>query len=115
LGASPQFNVRFLSFRGRENYQDGKCLRDVVEMMLDLGGHEENAACRDLCFFSSGLKTSPATNDVIDFIFMMWALQIGCTYRKHIQAGTHEWDAQELVIEFGPLRALLVASINVGE
>src|SRR5580704_14673492 len=83
--------------------------------MFDFGSYEEHAAGGNFAVLIAGAKARPAANDVVHFVFVMRALQIGISGGEHIETGAHAGHAKKLVVEFAALSALLLDSGNVGD
>jgi len=95
------------AFRRSKEDQHLEFFGDVMKAMLDLGGYEEDAACGNFVVFVFGAKTCLAANNVVQLIFMVRALQVVTSSRKHVDPCAHGRNPQELKIRLLQTAAVL--------
>src|SRR5579883_2504059 len=94
-------------FRRREEDQDHQILGDRVKAMFDVRAHEDYCTRLHSSILLAYLDGAAPADDIVDFIFCMWLLQIDSTSGELVQPHTEGRNAQKFQVRVNRLTVLM--------
>ena len=102
-GNTPKLQSQRLTLRRCKKDQDYQFLFDLMEGVLYSRRDENNAALAYIVLLSRDAHASPASNDIIQFIFFMRGLGIFSARGQGVNTGAQSRDAKEFEIQLSSL------------
>src|SRR5947208_1244360 len=90
--------AKLTALRGREDYQQDQFLFDIEEAVLGAGFDEDHVPRLNRMLDVADADLGFAANCVVDLVFLVRRLAVGCACRQNVNSGAHGRNAQELVV-----------------